>query len=115
MTEAARLLTLKEFALALNESPGTVRARRASGWYPEAVKIGGSWRYPESLRDELVAEATSTLTTDEVAERLRVHAMSVCRWARLGKLPGAYKDRGRSWRVPTETLEGIIAGEIEVG
>ena len=53
--------------------------------------------------------------SDEVADRLRVHAMSVCRWARLGKLPGAYKDRGGSWRVPVSTLEGIVAGEIEVG
>lgn len=53
----------------------------------------------------------SFLTLHEVAERLGVHYMTVYRYVRLGQLPAT--QRGRTWQVRPEDLEGFLAGQSE--
>lgn len=70
-------------------------------------------------------EQTSTLTTQEVAEHLRVSKATVCRWFATGRLPGFRI--GREWRiqrsellrmfgeVPRSTLEDLAVHYAEYG
>ena len=46
------------------------------------------------------------LTTEEMADRLRVHRVTLVRLARAGHVPGARV--GRTWRWPAEAVEQAL-------
>ena len=52
-------------------------------------------------------------TSAQVASALGVHVKTVNRWARRGRLPGAYLlagSRRLGWRVPADLLDHLAAG-----
>jgi len=51
-----------------------------------------------------LSEATY-LTSQEIADELRISDDSVNRWCRQGKFPGAVK-AGKAWRIPRGDFEG---------
>lgn len=51
-----------------------------------------------------------TLTTREVAELLRVNTHTVCRMARDGQIPGAFRGGKSVWRFPTARLYRELLG-----
>lgn len=50
------------------------------------------------------------LTTQEVAERLRVRVITVQRWLHAGKLKGTKLPGRAGWRVPVEEVERMERG-----
>jgi excisionase family DNA binding protein len=55
------------------------------------------------------AKTRAWLTTQEVADQLRIDPETVYRLCRAGKMPGALK-LGRSWRIHAETLLASLWG-----
>jgi hypothetical protein len=53
------------------------------------------------------------LTAVQVAARFGRHASTVRLWLERGLFPGAYKLRGRDWRVPPSALAAFDARERE--
>ena len=50
------------------------------------------------------------LTTQEVAEFLRVSRATIRRWCKAGQLPAVRI--GRHWRIDMDQLERVLAGEV---
>ena len=48
------------------------------------------------------------LTVDEVAERLQIHAETVRRWLREGRLDGYLMGRRGGWRIKPESVEKML-------
>lgn len=51
------------------------------------------------------------LTTEQVAERLQLHVITVQRWLRDGKLKGTKLPGKAGWRVPVSEVERMERGE----
>jgi hypothetical protein len=60
-----------------------------------------------------VVVAPADLTAAQLAERFGRHASTVRLWLERGAFPGAYKLRGRDWRVPPASLAAFEARERE--
>jgi excisionase family DNA binding protein len=58
-----------------------------------------------------MAEVPRMLTTQQVAERLQLHIITVQRWLRDGKLKGTKLSGKAGWRVPVAEVERIERGE----
>ena len=52
------------------------------------------------------------LTTEQVAEKLQVKPLTVCKYLRNGLIPG--KRIGREWRIVETDLENFISGTVKV-
>lgn len=59
----------------------------------------------------VMAERETMLTVDEVATRLRVHAETVRRWLRSGKLHGHLLGDRAGWRIPASEVERLLTGQ----
>ncbi len=57
-TVTPRVLTLKQFADALQFQPTTVRMMINAGQIPGAFKLGNRWRIPASALDQLIGGAS---------------------------------------------------------
>ena len=84
----------------------------------DAVPPGGSVSLPADwLREELAAidagrcAVGDELTVDLVAVRLRRAPSTVRGWCEAGELPGAYRLRGREWRIPARALDAFLTAE----
>ncbi len=53
------------------------------------------------------------LTVAEVAELLHRAPGTVRGWCATGELPGAYRFRGREWRIPAAAMEALQQGQGE--
>jgi excisionase family DNA binding protein len=67
----------------------------------------------ELLDDDLAGATDSSidLTVPQAAERLRRSASTVRTWCADGTLPGAYRLRGREWRIPAGALRAMQLAE----
>jgi excisionase family DNA binding protein len=59
----------------------------------------------------LMAERETMLTVDEAADRLRVHAETVRRWLRSGKLRGNLLSERAGYRIPASEVERLLTGQ----
>ncbi len=55
--------------------------------------------------------ADEDLTLEQAAERVGRAVSTVRGWANRGQLEGAYKLRGRDWRIPVVALQTFLDGE----
>jgi excisionase family DNA binding protein len=58
-------------------------------------------------------EALIDLTVEQVAERLGRSPSTVRNWLGEQRLPGAYRLRGREWRIPPAALTAFLQREAE--
>lgn len=58
-----------------------------------------------------MTEGTRMLTTEQVAERLQLHVITIQRWLRSGKLKGTKLTGKAGWRVPVSEVERLERGE----
>lgn len=89
--------------------------------YAEALPRGTVVPVLRELVLELLAGASgdgpvpvqtpADLTVAEVARRFGRAPATVRGWCEEGRLPGAYRFRGKEWRVPQSALEAFEAGE----
>lgn len=56
-------------------------------------------------------ETAADLTVDQVAEKLGRAPSTVRNWLGEERLPGAYRLRGREWRIPAATLQAFLQAE----
>lgn len=54
---------------------------------------------------------TGTLTTADVAERLKLTPKTVSEHAKEGKIPGAFKPFGHGWRFDEAKFEAWVASQ----
>ena len=66
---------------------------------PDEALVPVGW-----VRGQLGVSAAVGMTVDEAAERIGRSPSTVRAWCRDGSLPGAYRLRGREWRVPPAAL-----------
>lgn len=59
-------------------------------------------------REAPTPELDVDLTVAGVAEKLGRRPSTVRAWCERGELPGAYKLRGREWRIPRSALEAFL-------
>jgi excisionase family DNA binding protein len=62
---------------------------------------------------DAAADASGSLTVEELAERLRRSRSTVRGWLADGRFPGAYKRGRREWRVPADDVAAFEAEEAE--
>ena len=60
---------------------------------------------------EISMSEVKVLTTQEVAERLRVQVITVQRWLHAGKMKGTKLPGRAGWRVPVAEVEKMERGE----
>ena len=101
MTEADRL-ALHRLAEALAPGTGVMVPRE---WLLELLE--GTGEHPSEGSPVPPAD----LTVAQVASRYGRHASTVRVWLERGAFPGAYKLRGRDWRVPAADLAAFDASE----
>lgn len=86
----------------------------------EALPPGTALPVPREWLLELLTVATgehqpampdADLTVAQVAQRFDRQPATVRWWCEEGWLPGAYRFRGREWRIPPAGLEAFAAGE----
>lgn len=81
----------------------------------EALPADGAATVPVAWLRDLLEQTSSTpvadLTVAELAVAFHRKPSAVRGWLEAGRFPGAYKLRGREWRVPSEALEGFRANE----
>jgi excisionase family DNA binding protein len=53
------------------------------------------------------------MTTKEVAEYLRLHEITICKYAAEGKIPAIRI--GRVWRFDKEAVDALIGGDQNLG
>jgi excisionase family DNA binding protein len=84
---------------------------RAIAGLPDDALLPVKW-----IREHLGNESggrLADLTVQEVGEELGRAASTIRTWAAAGRLPGAYRLRGREWRVPPEALRSLRDSEWE--
>lgn len=93
--------------------------RQALGVIAEAAAPGSLVQVPREVLLELLAggqpapETASPapdLKVEEVAAHFKRSPTTVRAWLDAGLIPGAYKLRGRSWRVPVQGLKAMSSG-----
>ncbi len=95
-------------------SPTLAELRRAIEALPPGVGVSLTREY---LLEVLPAgpaaapEGAAELTIEDVARRFGRSRSTVRGWLEARRLPGAYKLRGRSWRIPPAALEVFVAAE----
>ncbi len=81
----------------------------------EALPAGSAVPVPREWLLELLgaerAEAAADLTVPQIAERFGRSASTVRWWIESDRFPGAYRLRGREWRVPPAALAAFEAAE----
>jgi len=95
------------------ESP-FVRLEAVLSMLPNEALLPVSW-----LRSQLIGQVDNspqcTLPTDVtvaiVADELGRADSTVRSWCRTGQLPGAYRLRGREWRIPASALAAFFANQ----
>lgn len=68
-----------------------------------------------ALLPERTGVAAADLTVEEVAQRFGRNASTVRGWVTQGIMPGAYRLRGREWRVPVASLRAFEDAERRGG
>src|SRR4051812_922694 len=96
----------------------TIQIREALGVLAAIAPPGALIQVPRELLLDLLAGvsgeiessmAGSDLTTAEVAAHFKRSPTTVRAWLDAGRIPGAYKLRGRAWRVPRPGLKAMSA------
>jgi len=59
----------------------------------------------------MMAERETMLTVEEAADRLRVHAETVRRWLRSGRLRGHLLSERAGYRIPASEVERLLTGQ----
>lgn len=59
----------------------------------------------------LMADRETMLTVEEAADRLRVHAETVRRWLRSGRLRGNLLSERAGYRIPASEVERLLTGQ----
>ena len=84
----------------------------------EALPPGASLGLPREYLLEVLPAATAAgpgdtadFTLEAVAARFGRSRSTVRGWLEAGRLPGAYKLRGRSWRIPPAALDAFLEAE----
>ena len=55
-------------------------------------------------------DSNQMLTTEQVAERLQLHIITVQRWLRNGRLNGTKLPGRAGWRIPESEVARLLAG-----
>lgn len=81
---------------------------------PDAALVPVGW-LREQLRAEPAADSADAqsgdLTVQAVAQDLGRAASTIRYWCRAGLLEGAYRLRGREWRIPPAALQRFLNGQ----
>lgn len=94
----------------------TMQIREAVRLLAELAAPGALLQVPRELLLDLLAgvpcqvvssAAEPDLTTVEVAAHFKRSPTTVRAWLEAGLIPGAYKLRGRAWRVPPKSLKAM--------
>jgi hypothetical protein len=95
-------------------------ARDALRVYAEALPPGTVLPVPRELLLELLAGAPAQVPTEAPARDLTVADLAghfgrspgtIRAWLEAGRFEGAYKLRGKSWRVPVGALAGFVEAQ----
>ena len=62
------------------------------------------------MDDRQTSRSSEVMTTQELAEYLRVHITTILRLANIGEIPGAFKV-GALWRFHVEKIDDWIASD----
>ena len=79
--------------------------RHLLGQLPPDAQVPAGWVL------EHLDGAAEDLTLDQVAEKVGRAVSTVRGWANSGELEGAYRLRGREWKIPAVTLQRFLEGE----
>ena len=78
----------------------------------EGIPDGGSVTLPVAwLRERLEGPEENVvvdLTVEQVAKMLEKSPSTVRNWLAGGEIPGAYRFKGREWRIPPSALERFL-------
>ncbi len=78
----------------------------------EGIPDGGSVTLPVAwLRERLEGaeeDVVVDLTVEQVSEKLGRSPSTVRNWLGAGEIPGAYRLKGREWRIPPAALERFL-------
>ncbi len=78
----------------------------------EGIPNGGSVTLPVAwLRERLEGaneDVVVDLTVEQVANKLGRSPSTVRNWLAAGEIPGAYRLKGREWRIPPAALERFL-------
>lgn len=97
--------TSREHAASASHTPGgcgPLSSQGQTGAMTGLLRETATMSHPGSLDSE-----GPDLTIAEVAERLRVHRVTVSRYLNSGQFSGAYRV-GRDWRIPQRVLIEFI-------
>jgi len=89
------------------------------GHLPESAETGATRQTVlQAIRETLTVGQSSVpaeelFTTDEVAEMLKVHRVTVWRWCKSGKLPAIQV--GQQWRIRASDLQAFIEARTNTG
>jgi hypothetical protein len=91
--------------------PESVTSRQALREFAQALPAGAVVPVPKEWLLELLGEADAggarveiDLTVNQVAQRFSRRPSTVRGWCEASLLPGAYRNRGREWRIPATAL-----------
>jgi excisionase family DNA binding protein len=83
-----------------NDGSVTLTVATLRGWMEEAPSESSS---VDGIRIDL--------TVEQVAEKLNRSPSTIRGWLAADRLPGAYRLRGREWRIPLATLQAFLKRE----
>jgi excisionase family DNA binding protein len=81
---------------------------------PPGTLIPADWVLAELGRElgpDAAEHPAADLTVDQVAERLGRAPSTIRNWLAERRLPGAYRLRGREWRIPPAALRSFLEAE----
>lgn len=88
----------------------------------KALPPGSTWTITREGLGELLerngaedANAIADLTAQHVADELDRAPSTVRTWCGAGRIPGAYRLRGREWRIPRASLRRFLEAEAGDG
>jgi excisionase family DNA binding protein len=90
------------------------RIRRLAELIPPGAELVLTAESLRALADAAVTAsppAPRDLTLSEAGAQVGRAVSTVREWCAAGQIPGAYKLRGREWRIPPEGLRAFLAAE----
>ena len=77
-----------------------------------AVTLPVSWLREQMKQERSDGADIGDLTCEQAAEPLGRSPSTVREWCRAGEIHGAYRLRGREWRIPRSGLREFLEGQV---
>jgi excisionase family DNA binding protein len=81
-------------------------------WLLELLDAGGAAAVQTSANPAI---APADMTVHQVADRFGRHRSTIRMWLEQGSFPGAYRFRGREWRIPAAGLAAFERAQRDAG